>query len=1075
MGNGTLTIYNASAGSGKTFRLTVVYLSFLIRNKFNYRKILAVTFTNKATAEMKGRILDQLFCLGSGIKSDYMAPLIRETGKNEEEIRAKSAEILDLILHDFSRFSVNTIDAFFQKLLRAFAHEAGLGANFSIEIDHKLILNKAVDNLLQSCATDNSIRKWLTEYTLSNLEDEKSWNLRNEILRLSDEIFRESYKVLSFEERERLEDKNILLQYIASLKALTGSFENFIKSRASLCLLIFDKHNLSDDMFFQKSRGIPKYIRDSVSGKVQSPNNYVREVLSDPPVLVKGVPHASLQAAINDNLAEEVRAIIRYYDSNVVNYNTAKAILKNVYALGILSDVSHHVHLLTTENNTFLLSDAGAFLNQLTDGDQAPFIYEKTGSSYEIFMIDEFQDTSTLQWNNFRPLIENSMSEGHESLVVGDVKQSIYRWRNSNWENLAGLTRQAVGNSRLRAESLLTNWRSRSEIIKFNNALFSAITGNLDLKFIDEDLPEKFTDIYSDVVQTDPKEDSGGYVRIEFIDGDSEDEITNTDNNEVITDWKDKALGKIPGIIERAQDNGYKASDIGILVRHRKEGEDVIRVITEYASQSPPEKLEKYNYTILSGESLTLANAHGVSFVISVLRVINNNNDQISRAATLRYYFLATGLDNTNDFIVNTPAQGSEAIHRYMPWLESLLNKGASMPLYELVEEVIGLSAIGQFPGWAIFLSTLQDTVLTYPDRNKSNLAAFLEWWDSTGSSRSVILPEGAEASRVFTVHKSKGLEFGIVIIPFLSWNTEPKPTQFPIMWENPTVTPFNDIGLVPVKYGSDLPGTIFAESYRQEKFSSILDNLNLLYVAMTRARDAMFGFTCNSPTHLNGISKLLTEALKNPGNDYPVNWLFGKFDPNRNIFESGSLPVKEFKLTFKPEIAINEYVVSAKPESLRLKLHGENYFTGAEDENRKKIRYGRLMHELFEKIVVADDLANALNTMMLEGRIGPEEKVNLENRFMELIKTEKVSEWFDPGNIVLNEASILVPGGEIRRPDRVVIRNKTVIVIDFKFGEQSGSHINQVVKYKNLLHEMGHERVEGYVWYVDESKIVAA
>jgi ATP-dependent exoDNAse (exonuclease V) beta subunit len=472
---------------------------------------------------------------------------------------------------------------------------------------------------------------------------------------------------------------------------------------------------------------------------------------------------------------------------------------------------------------------------------------------------------------------------------------------------------------------------------------------------------------------------------------------------------------------------------------------------------------------------LTLANSHGVSFVISVLRVINNTDDQISRAETLRYYFLATGAADTDDSVVSSAAEAKEALKQYLPWLDSIIKTGASMPLYELVEEIIGLSAIGKFPGWAIFLSTLQDTILTYPDRNKSNLAHFLEWWDSTGSFRSVILPEGADASRVFTIHKSKGLEFGIVIIPFLSWNTEPKPAHYPIMWENPAVSPFNDIGLVPVKYGKELNETIFAESYQKEKFSSVLDNLNLLYVAMTRARDAIFGFTCSSPTHLNGISKLLTEALKSSGNESPVNWLSGKFDTNKNIFECGSLPVKKSEIIFKPGIAINEYVVSVKPESLRLKLHGENYFTGAEDENRKKIRYGRLMHELFEKIVIADDLKSALNTMMLEGRIGPEEKINLETRFRDLIKTEKVSEWFDPGNIVLNEASILVPGGEIRRPDRVVIRNNTVIVIDFKFGEPSGSHINQVVKYKNLLREMGHERVEGYVWYVDESKIVAA
>ncbi len=299
MGQGTLTIYGASAGSGKTFKLAGIYLSLLFSSRYNYRKILAVTFTNKATAEMKNRILDQLYCISSGDKSEYLPDLIKETGKTENVLRKEAGEILFAILHDFSRFSVCTIDAFFQKVIRAFARELNLHSGFSIELDHSVILSDAVDGMLADSAREPELGKWLNEYVMSNLDDEKSWNLKGEIMKLSEELFKEKFKILSADEQLKLGNKEFLLKYISNLRTLTASFRNKLTELGKKCEKISSDHGLTDDMFFQKSKGVPGFIRNLALGRMPEPKSYVREILKDPPKWSTGV---TLSAAPRCNI-----------------------------------------------------------------------------------------------------------------------------------------------------------------------------------------------------------------------------------------------------------------------------------------------------------------------------------------------------------------------------------------------------------------------------------------------------------------------------------------------------------------------------------------------------------------------------------------------------------------------------------------------------------------------------------------------------------------------------------------------------------------------------------------------------
>ncbi len=1065
MGTGTLSIYSASAGSGKTYRLTGIYLKSLFRSRFSYRRILAVTFTHKATAEMKSRILDSLNKLASGESCEYLAELVEETNKPEEWIRSEAKEILNAILHDFSRFSVSTIDSFFQKILRAFAREAGLHAGFNIELDHSTILSDAVDEMIASSVSDPLLLEWLTTYAMSNIDDEKSWNLKEGIVKLGQELFKEKFKILSADERLNLEDKNFLLEYIKKVKTITSSFEKKWTGYGAKCNEIYARYELSDDMFYRKGQGVPRFIKILTSGVVAEPNRYVLEVLNDPPRWSTAGIAPQLQQAIQNGLEKYIKEALGFYKDNILEYNSATVILSNIYALGILSDVLYNVHVITNSENSFLLSDAGEVLNLITRGDQAPFIYEKAGNRYENFMIDEFQDTSIIQWNNFRPLFENSMAGGFDNLVVGDIKQSIYRWRNSDWQILGRVLKQSIDNERIISKPLTTNWRSRTNLIKFNNTLFSVIPSILDETLSDEVLPVSFKNIYSEAVQVDPGKKSGGYVRLEFI------------QNEKERKWQDVVTDRLPGIIESFQDKGYDASDIGIIVRDGKEGALVLKTVIDYSNNCSADKKKKYNYNVVSNDSLLLSNSPAINFIIAVLSVVNDPGDMIARALMLRLFLLSKGDTQADKVALINGTLIEESTLFFPSGYEDFLSRVRQLPLFEATEGVIKFFGLGEHSWNVAYLNTFQDFVVSFTDKKNADFQSFLDWWNTTGIRKSVVLPGNQEAMRILTIHKSKGLEFKVVILPFLSWNLDHIASKQPFLWVKPAKTPFDDLGIVPVKYSKELLNTIFDEEYKDEKYSVYLDNINLLYVALTRAKDAIYSFSVDNPKFSNTIAGVLKDAITVDTADIPATGLsLNKYyNTDRKIFEFGEIPENKKGKQDNVNITSTMYSVSSDLESLRLKLHGENYFSAEDLAVRKKINYGKLMHEVFEGIETSNDVRSAVKKLVLEGKLAEEESGELESNINHLINTPGVAEWFYPGNKVMNEAGILLPSGITRRPDRVIIKDGKATIIDFKFGEENSHYLEQVEQYRHLLIEMGFASAEAFIWYVDKNKIVSA
>ncbi|MCU0409444.1 MAG: UvrD-helicase domain-containing protein, partial [Bacteroidales bacterium] len=858
--------------------------------------------------------------------------------------------------------------------------------------------SQAIDEMIAKSHREPLLREWLRSYVLSNISAEKSWNLKNEISSLSRELFRENFRILSADQQDKLSDKEFLAAYIKKLRDLSAGFEAELRTKALKASAMIENFGLTDEMFYQKGRGVASFVRSHASGTVREPNQYVRAALGAEPRWFSAKRDPRLEEALTAGFGKAVADLVTYYDIGIVTYNTAASVLSDIYTLGILSDVLFNVRSITASGNIFLLSDTGEFLSLITGAAQTPFIYEKTGNRYETFMIDEFQDTSVIQWRNFSPLIENSMSEGNDNLVVGDVKQSIYRWRNSDWKilgrDLAGL----VDGERHLSRKLERNWRSRTNIISFNNSLFSVLPALADAKLGTLTKGGSLTELYSGAVQIDPAGSGGGYVRIEFIE----------ENDDL--KWEEIVISLLPGYIEAVQDKGYAASDIGIIVRESRQGAMVLKALIDHRNSMPEDYNSRYNFNVVSDDSLLLSSSHAVNFIIAVLSYLNDPEDNINRALMLRSLLLARNDDRAG--VINLEAGSLPKIEElifpkaYSEFFLSLRN----LSLFESAERIIGFFSLGGDINTVAYLNCFQDNMLEFAGNRNPGLPAFLDWWESSGRNKSVVLPGSQESIRILTIHKSKGLEFKVVVLPFISWNLDHKSSMQPYLWVRPSAEPFSELGIVPVKYSGTLENTFFRQEYEDEKYSSWLDNINLLYVAFTRARDVLIGFSPLKEKGAQGIAALLSESLRTDisTDNKELISLAGNFYAEKNCFEFGTIPVSEGR---KEAIACRrseDYLVTGLPGKLRLKLHGENYFSSEPAEMRKKINYGKLMHEILASVNTSADLQGTVRRLVLEGRIPEDDAAAIEQKLLDMFADPLVSEWFAPGNEILTETSII-------------------------------------------------------------------
>lgn len=1053
-----LTIYRASAGAGKTHRLTGEYLSLLFSRPGAFRRILAVTFTNKATDEMKSRIVGELYNLASGRKSDYVESLSKEYSISEQDVRDRAKKILVSILHDYSAFNISTIDRFFQQTTRAFAREIGLQGGYGIEMDKDVVLNEAVDRLLAKLDAPESreLLGWLIRFAEDKIEDGGGWNIRGDIMTLASELFKESYKAFSNQLCDDLSDKRALEEYKEKLYAIIASVEAELKRIAAEALRLMDQFALKPSDFVQGSRSPMFLFEKWAAGEMKEPtatflkleNNLDGYTSKSAPESVKQIVGCAYEQGLNDCVVR-VSELFR----NMINYNTAREILRYYYTLGILSDISDRISEYREEKNVMLITDTAELLNRVIAGSDAPFIYEKTGTRIDHYMIDEFQDTSSMQWENFRPLVGESLANGRDNLIVGDVKQSIYRFRNSDWNLLDRQVRQDFGHEQVSEETLKDNWRSCREIVSFNNSLFEsapAILQDLYNEKLEEstlgnqeraEYSNRIISAYENSAQRIPLKfmEKAGHVRVEFMEDDEE------------MDWKHRSLESLPHTIERLQDNGYELKDIAILVRTNHEGASVADKLLGYGEENPD---NGYRYDIISDDALFISSSPSVRLFVSIMRYMLNPSSRLNRSLADYSYRVLLG-----DYCLSSESQLN---------IEQLLPL-SRLSLYEAAESLYRSFSDNIPEADLVFVQAFLDMVSEFVGGELGDMGKFIQWWDESGCKKTIATPDGQNAIRILTVHKSKGLGFKVVIIPFGDWEIDHKPTKDIIIWCHPGETPFNRLSLVPVKYSSSLASTIFAGDYFKERLHAFIDNLNTLYVAFTRSKEELI-VCAPKPKKLDRQGNV--EKLSSIG-DLLWSALFREtgFCSETSIFERGEWwhPAKSSTEENAPqEITMKEFRSISPDDRLRLRLHGRGFFF---DDPRRK--YGTLMHEVLSCIRTSEDIERAVDGYRLEGVIDRSEAKALEERLHELLVKDEVKDWYDGSSRVLNEVDILVGKGDSKRPDRVMIKDGEVVVVDYKFGErQSRRYNSQVKEYLRLIGEMGYATVSGYIWYVELDKI---
>ena len=1079
-----LTIYSASAGTGKTHTLTGQYMSLLFKGKEQHRHILAVTFTNKATAEMKGRIIEELFNLADNNSSDFLDLLSENGKKSETEIRNQAKKILVTILHDYSAFNISTIDHFFQRTIRAFTREIGLQGNYRIEMNEEQMMEEAVENMLSKLEkSENSVlMDWLLRFTEDKIEDGGGWDIRRDIIKLGGQLFKETYKSHSDKINESLKEKQFLSDYRDELYRIVQSTLNTAKELGEKGVSLMKHHGLSPLDFKSGSRSPFLVFERLINGDMKEPSaTFYGLVDNVDGYMAKTASPEMKQAAeriFSAGMNKLICGVTSFFD-NLTDYYTANEITRNFYALGILTDLSQHIAKWREENNKMLIADTTELLNKVIDGSEIPFIYEKTGTRIEHYMIDEFQDTSGMQWSNFRPLLKDSLDSGKNNLIVGDVKQSIYRFRNSDWTLLDHKVKDEF-KSHVIEENLETNWRSCRNIVEFNNMLFNSVPAILQNSFNEEigqsSLPVEEIERFSSRIMSAYK-NSGQFVAKPFADKDGHVLIQFlTDNEE--QGWKEQSMERLPRIIEQLQDNGFELRDIAILTRTSAEGLLAAETLLGYKENHPD---SVYKYDIISEDSLTVSSSLSVRWMVEMLKYLNrpdikNNLSMAQMAyAMLRRKrqsrpddvqtneerlnkTLTDGICTNNDFNENVLSE-SDLFLPFPPEVMAKLKQLSNRSIYELTEGLFRLFE-NDFPdNELVFIQAFLDMVADYSANETGDTGRFLEWWDETGCGKKIITPDSQNAIRIMTIHKSKGLGFKAVIIPFAEWKVDQKDT---ILWCSPRQKPFDKMSLVPVKYSKSLKNTLFAADYLKEKLHSYIDNLNTLYVAFTRAKEELIVIAPQPKTEAASIAGLLLSGLMT---DAEYN-----FDAENNIYERGTwwTPVAGKTSPVTEELTIERFYSVSPDKRMHLRLHKGVF---QDDEKRK---YGLLMHDILSRIEKHEDINHAVSEKYISGEICYEEAEILKKKLISITSESPVTSWFDGSMKVMNESEILFEKGQSRRPDRIMIdENNHVIVVDYKSGEQKEkSHQRQIEKYITLIREMGYQNIEGYLWYITLNEI---
>lgn len=1057
MPNKLFTIYRSSAGSGKTRTLAKAYLSLALRFRADYYKhILAVTFTNKATQEMKTRILQYLNAYALG-KNDALAmELMQELNLDPLVFKERTTELRADILHNYAQFSISTIDAFFQKVIRAFTREAGLSGDYRLEIDQDQVTEEVINKLIDELGSNEQLTKWLIEFAKDNLENDRPWDVRSNLLDFAREIFKEEFRAIEDELLRTTAEPDFFKNLQTSLRKKTHSFTATVNKLSHQAIAIIQQNGWDRPDFKYAGGGVYAWLLKVE--KFNSVNEFDEEAIGARPrkdyLEAKNWPakdsvHAKTIFDIAEsNLIPILSSLLDFRDQHYQEALSAEVVLANFYAFGLLADLSRKLREYKEENNMMLLADASKFLQGIIQDSDTPFIYEKVGSFYKNYLIDEFQDTSRMQWSNFKPLLINSLDQGYPAMVVGDVKQSIYRWRGGDLQLLQQDVEQHIGSERVEVKELSSNYRSAPIVVNFNNAFFKAIT-----EYAQTETGEALlSDTYRDVAQLSSKKDAG-CVKVQFIRKPEED-----------TTWKQEALMALVKQIEDLQDLGVSLRDMALLVRNNREGVEVAEFLLNYKNTSGK---NTYRYDVISSESLRLEAVPTVSVLVSALQFLINSEDSIARAQ-LSYDFARLQHEHIDLHNVFSIGDRSVFLKKLPVAFTKEMARLKKMPLFEITEMLIKIFDLGKCKGELVYLHTFQNLVLEFYTQERNDIRSFLDWWEDNKEKKSIQVSGDVDAMQIYTIHKSKGLQFKYVFMPFCSWDIDHKAMMAPTLWTHYEIDDKSIV--VPVKYASKLEDTFFADAYREERTRSYLDNLNLLYVAFTRAEKALIIFApepkgAKEKTVAALLFKALSadDTLSKYWNEASLSWMEGKLEKA----EASIAPMDDHILS------LENYEVSSWRQRLSLRLSADSPFKTdklIEEASRKK---GVLMHTLFAQIKYKSEAERVFNQALQRGIINQEEQTSISNQFYQLLSNPQIATWFEEDWEVKTEAPILIPNGRDVRIDRIMIRNDQAIVIDYKTGEPREEDQEQVHTYMRILFSMNFMKVEGFVLYLNTGEVI--
>ncbi len=1037
----SFSLYDASAGSGKTYALVKEYLKIILVSKKNdaYRNILAITFTNKAVHEMKSRILWNLSEFAEKIPDPKAAELMdilsngRRKKDNPQEwqdepiglsiiqIQTKAQQIIKHIIHNYAAFDISTIDKFTHKVIRAFAHDLNLPMTFEVTLDTENLLTEAVDAIIAQAGEDDVLTKLLIDFTMQKTDEDKSWDISREIFDTGRLLLNENNR----QEITHFQDKSIS-EFIEIKNKVAQACQVINKENSQLAktlLALIEKNGIDIKSF--SAGHFPNHLKNIADEKF-NPNNKTYHEFEDIKINKTAKDKLVIEAII-----PELLSVLETIYSKFEKREFYNAFLKNITPLSLLNKVSIELAKIQKDQNVLSIAEFNKIIYNEIQNQPAPFIYERLGERYRHFFIDEFQDTSEMQWQNLIPLIDNATSSEFEGekgtlMIVGDPKQSIYRWRGGKAEQFIELSKdkKPFNNPDKKLFTLDTNYRSYSQVIDFNNKFFYY----LSTEFKNAD----YKDLYENHSRQEENRKKGGYVNISFI-----PKLENTTEDEESLDKIEMYLKTTLNTIEKVKKEGFEYQEIVILTRKRSHGTEVANYLIE--NKIP----------IISSETLMIKNSSDVQMIINVLKYLNNIFDVEAKASFLNYLANQLQIDlDVHDFIL----KGKEKVREidFELWLSEFdisisFQDIRKKSLYEAVEIIVSKFRVKSHAYVQYFI----DIVLERDIRNQAGIADFLSYWDKNNDKFSIPSPEGKNAIRIMTIHKSKGLEFPVVIMPFADEDYVRKPKDK--LWLDAEEETF---GLPKVLIDNSSSVENFGEEaaavFQEKKQEELLDNINVLYVALTRAEEQLYVISQYLEPNKDGqypynsasffIEYLIAIEVYNPS---ILEYEFGNKSKLSKVIlindETNTIPTISNVLNPK-DIKI------AQREALMWGTH-----------QQKAIEYGNIIHEILSSVKTATDIDIAIQNAIENGLITLNQKETVLKSIQEIVNNIELQSYFSSGNEILNEQSIIQKEGKTIKPDRMVLtKNKEVYLLDYKTGTHNQKYQLQLENYQNAIEKMG-------------------